>query len=130
MVRLGATSLLWLSLLLVTYWWVADGGVRDLGGWATGLTSLGRVTGLVSSVLLLVQVVLMARVPRLEAAFGQDRLAHTHRLVGFTSFNLMLAHIVLVTWGYAAGEIGRTPATLWQLVTEYRGMLLLSLIHI
>jgi len=123
-VRLATTSLLWLSLLLVTYWWVGDGGVRDLGGWASGLTSLGRITGLVSSVLLLVQVVLMARVPRLEAAFGQDRLAHTHRLVGFTSFNLMLAHIVLITWGYAAGEVGRTPARLWQLVTEYRGMLL------
>ena len=36
----------------------------------------------------------MARVPLLERAFGQDRLARIHRLVGFTSFNLMLAHIV------------------------------------
>jgi predicted ferric reductase len=123
-VRVVATSLLWLSLLLVTYWWVADGGVRDLGGWAGGLTSTGRITGLVSSVLLLAQVVLMARVPRLEAAYGQDRLAHAHRLVGFTSFDLMVAHVVLVTWGYAAGELGRTPATLWQLVTTYPGMLL------
>ena len=123
-VRLAAASVLWLSLLLVTYWWVADGGVRDLGGWAGGLTSTGRLTGLVASVLLLAQVVLMARVPRLEAAFGQDRLAHLHRLVGFTSFNLMIAHIVLITWGYAAGELGRTPATLWGLVTDYPGMLL------
>ena len=104
-VRLLATSTLWLSLLLVTYWWDADGGIRDLGGWATGLDSLGRLTGLVASVLLLAQVVLMARVPRLEAAYGQDRLAHLHRLVGFTSFNLMLAHIVLITWGYAAGQL-------------------------
>ena len=123
-VRLTAASVLWLSLLLVTYWWVADGGVRDLRGWAGGLTSTGRLTGLVASVLLLAQVVLMARVPRLEAAFGQDRLAHGHRLVGFTSFNLMLAHIVLITWGYAAGELVRTPATLWGLVTDYPGMLL------
>ena len=93
-VRTVAGAALWLSLLLVTYWWVADGGIQDLGGWATGLTSLGRLTGLVASVLLLAQVLLMARVPLLEAAFGQDRLAHLHRLVGFTSFNLMLAHIV------------------------------------
>ncbi len=123
-VRVVATSLLWLSLLLVTFWWVADGGVRDLGGWAGGLTSAGRITGLVSSVLLLAQVVLMARVPRLEAAYGQDRLAHAHRLVGFTSFNLMVAHVVLITWGYAAGELRKTPATLWELVTTYPGMLL------
>jgi predicted ferric reductase len=123
-VRAAAALGLWFALLLVTYWWVADGGVQDFGGWASGLTSLGRLTGLVASVLLLAQVMLMARVPILEAAFGQDRLARIHRLVGFTSFNLMLAHIVAITWGYAAGEWARTPATLWQLVVDYPGMLL------
>src|SRR5690242_21047208 len=85
-VRVLAGSTLWLSLLLVTYWWDRDGGIRDLTGATTGLTSLGRLTGLVASVLLLAQVVLMARVPVLESAYGQDRLAHLHRLVGFTSF--------------------------------------------
>jgi predicted ferric reductase len=123
-IRVLASSILWLSLLLVTYWWELDRGVQDLAGWSTGLTSLGRLTGLVASVLLLVQVVLMARVPRLEAAYGQDRLAHLHRLVGFTSFDLMLAHVVLITWGYAAGQARQTPSTLWQLVTQYPGMLL------
>ncbi|HWD83592.1 MAG TPA: ferric reductase-like transmembrane domain-containing protein, partial [Kribbella sp.] len=123
-VRLGALTALWLSLLLVMYWWVAGGGVQELGGWATGLTSLGRITGLAASVLLLAQVVLMARVPVLEAAFGQDRLARIHRVTGFTSFNLMLAHLVTITWGYAAGELRRTPATLWDLTVDYPGMLL------
>jgi predicted ferric reductase len=123
-VRVAAEGALWLSLLLVTNWWVADRGVQDLGGWATGLTSVGRLTGLVASVLLLAQVVLMARVPVLEGAFGQDRLARRHRLVGFISFNLMLAHIVAITWGYAAGELVRTPATLWDLTVNYPGMLL------
>lgn len=123
-VRLAAVSLLWLSLLLVTYWWVVGGGVQDLGGWASGLTSVGRLSGLAAAVLLLVQVVLMARVPALEAAYGQDRLAHLHRLVGFTSFNLMLLHIVTITWGYAAGELAQTPGTLWDLTFNYPGMLL------
>lgn len=122
--RVGAMAVLWLSLLLVSYWWVVGGGVQELGGWATGLTSLGRLTGLVAAVLLLAQVVLMARVPLLEAAFGQDRLARIHRLVGFTSFNLMLAHLVTITWGYAAGQLSRTPATLWDLTVDYPGMLL------
>jgi predicted ferric reductase len=123
-VRLGALATLWLSLLLVAYWWTADGGVGDLGGWATGLTSVGRLSGLVASVLLLAQVALMARVPALERAFGQDRLAHLHRLVGFTSFDLMLLHVVTITWGYAAGRLLRTPATLWQLTVDYPGMLI------
>jgi predicted ferric reductase len=123
-VRQAAGVLLWLSVLLVTYWWAADRGLQDLGGWAGGLTSLGRLTGLVASVLLLAQVLLMSRVPFLEAAFGQDRLARLHRLVGFTSFNLMLAHIVTITWGYAAGHLTKTPATLWDLTVRYPGMLL------
>ena len=100
------------------------GGVQDLGGWTTGLDSVGRLTGLVASVLLLAQVVLMARVPVLERAFGQDRLARIHRLVGFTSFNLMVTHIVLITWGYALGSVVEVPQTFWNLVVDYPGMLL------
>ncbi len=123
-VRAAARSALWASLLLVTYWWAADRVVQGLGGGGSGLDSVGRLTGLVASVLLLAQVLLMARVPLLEQAYGQDRLARLHRLVGFTSFNLMLAHIVTITWGYAAGELARTPATLWDLVIDYPGMLL------
>ncbi|GAB3774292.1 ferric reductase-like transmembrane domain-containing protein [Nocardioides ginsengisegetis] len=123
-VRQASGALLWLGLLLVTYWWAAGGGIQDLGAWASGLTSVGRLTGLVASVLLLAQVALMARVPRLESAFGQDRLAHLHRIVGFTSFNLMLAHVVTITWGYAGGQLPGTPGTLWNLTVNYPGMLL------
>lgn len=123
-VRAGAVTLLWLALTLLAGWWSAGGGVADLGGWETGLTSLGRLTGLFASLLLLVQVLLMARVPLLERAFGQDRLARLHRLVGFTSFTLLLAHVGLVTWGYAAGRLAATPATFWDLTVTYPGMLL------
>ena len=66
----------------------------------------------------------MARLPQLERAFGQDQLARHHRVVGFTSFNLMVVHVVLITWGYAAGQLGPTPATFWDLITDYPGMLL------
>ena len=52
--RQAAMTGLWAALLLVTYWWVADGGITALAGWATGLTALGQLTGLLASVLLLV----------------------------------------------------------------------------
>jgi predicted ferric reductase len=123
-VRTGAVGVLWSSLLLVSYWWATGGGIQDLTGWETGLTSLGRLTGLLSADLLFVQVLLMARVPALERAFGQDRLAEHHRVVGFTSFFLMVCHVVLITWGYAAAQLSRTPATLWELTVDYPGMLL------
>ena len=123
-VRAGAVALLWSSLLLVTYWWTTGGGVQDLAAWESGPTSVGRLTGLLASDLLLVQVLLMARVPVLERAFGQDRLARQHRIIGFTSSNLLVGHLVLITWGYAAGRLSATPATLWELTVDYPGMLL------
>lgn len=123
-VRWAAVAGLWGSLLFVTYLWVAGGGIQDLGSWETGLNSVGRITGLVASDLLLVQVLLIARIPLLERAFGQDRILRQHRIIGFTSFSLMLAHIVLNTWGYAGGAIAAIPGTFWDLTTTYPGMLL------
>lgn len=66
----------------------------------------------------------MARIPVLERAVGQDRLARWHRWTGFSSFTLMLAHVGLITAGYAAGRIGAVPGTFWDLTTTYPGMLL------
>lgn len=123
-VRIGAAALLVAALGLVTAWWIQDDAATftTLGGGS--FTAAGQLTGLVASVLLLAQVVLMARVPLLERAYGQDELAHVHRLVGFTSFNLMLAHIGLITVGYAAGSLSASPGTFWNLTVDYPGMLL------
>jgi predicted ferric reductase len=123
-VRALAGGLLWSVLLLVTYWWVVAGGVLALTSTAGALTSLGQLTGLLASALMLTQIVLIARVPLLERAFGQDRLLVIHRVVGFTSFSLMLAHVGLITWGYAAGQLSSVPGTFWQLTRDYPGMLL------
>ena len=46
------------------------------------------------------------------------------RVVGFTSFTLLMAHLVLVTWGYAGGSLTASPAMLWNLTVDYPGMLL------
>lgn len=123
-VRHAAVLVLWSSLLLVAYWWAAGGGIAGLAGWTGALDSVGRLAGLIASVLLLAQVLLLARLPVLEHAYGQDRLARTHRLVGFTSFTLMLAHIGLITIGYADGRLRGAWTTFWGLTVDYPGMLL------
>ncbi|WP_210408397.1 ferric reductase-like transmembrane domain-containing protein, partial [Allokutzneria sp. NRRL B-24872] len=87
-------------------------------------SALGRLSGLLASNLLLIQVLLMARIPLLERQFGQDKLARQHRLVGFTSFWLMIAHIVLITAGYASASGSGLLEQGWLLVTTYPGMLL------
>jgi predicted ferric reductase len=114
-----------LSLLVVTALWVSNRGVQQvLGGGPEALSALGRLTGLLASDLLLLQVLLMARVPLVERAFGQDRLARWHRWTGFTSFNLMVAHVVLITIGYAGAAHANAFAELWDMIVSYPGMLL------
>lgn len=121
----AAGSAAFLSLLAVTALWTADRGAQELlAGAPAALTSAGRLTGLLSADLMLIQVVLMARVPLIERRFGQDRLARWHRLAGFASFHLLLAHIVLTTLGYAGTAQEGVLAQFWLLVTAYPGMLL------
>jgi predicted ferric reductase len=114
-----------LSLVVVTALWVAHGGGPDVagGGWpAAG--AIGRLAALWSSDLMLIQVVLMARIPLVERAFGQDALARWHRWTGFASFHLLLAHVVLAVLADAAqagtGVFGQS----WDMVVTYPGMLL------
>lgn len=123
-VRVAAAVALWLGLLLVTYWWVTGGGITGLGQWESGLTSVGRLTGLWAADLLLVQVLLMSRLPPLEHAFGRDRLARIHRVVGLLSCYLMISHIILIIGGYASGQWSAVLGTTWQLITVYGGILL------
>jgi ferredoxin-NADP reductase/DMSO/TMAO reductase YedYZ heme-binding membrane subunit len=124
-VRLGSAMALWLGLLLVTYWWVADGGVTDLAHWVSGLTSLGRLTGLWAADLLLIQVLLMSRLPPLEHAFGRDRLARIHRVVGLSSFlSDDRSHRADHRRLRLRALVRPVLPTTWELITAYGGVLL------
>jgi predicted ferric reductase len=120
-----AAAVAWTSLLVVTALWVGGRGIQGLShGSAAALTSVGRLAGLWSADLLLIQVLLMARLPVLERTIGRDRLVRWHRIVGFTSFDLLVGHVVLITLGYAATDRRGALAEAWNLVTTYPGMLL------
>ncbi|MEO9151254.1 MAG: ferredoxin reductase family protein [Lapillicoccus sp.] len=52
-------------------------------------------TGLWSSNLMILQVLLMARLPWLERAWGREVLTRRHRQLGYWSFWLMILHVLL-----------------------------------
>lgn len=123
--RRAAIGVLWLTSVGVAVLWLAGGGAQELTRLPGGaLASMGRMTGLVSANLLLYQVLLMARVPLFERAFGHDVLTRSHRAVGMWSFWLLVAHIVLLVLGYAADSGMQPLLQLWALVWGYPGMLL------
>ncbi len=85
---------------VITWLWVHGGNITDK---STGdiLTSIGRITGLLSAYLALIQVILLARLPLLERAFGFDRLSIWHRWNGHVCIDLVVAHVIFTVWGYA-----------------------------
>jgi predicted ferric reductase len=82
----------------VGLWWHDTTSVSGLGDW---LTNAGRITGLLAGYAMVVLVALMARIPPLERGIGADRLARWHAMGGRYSVCLVVAHGLLITWGYA-----------------------------
>jgi predicted ferric reductase len=89
------------NALALTWLWYHGGNVTGVKTTGDLLTSVGRITGPQSAYLALVQVVLLARIPPLERAFGLDRLSRWHRWNGFACVDLVVAHVVFTIWGYA-----------------------------
>ncbi|MFD2420607.1 ferredoxin reductase family protein [Amycolatopsis pigmentata] len=104
----------WLfGLLALNGAWATD--VFVLGGGFSGfdapgglLLGLGRLLGLYGALALVLQLVLVARLPWLESRLGMDQLTAWHRWSGFWVLWLVLAHVVFITLGYAAQD--GTPA--------------------
>jgi predicted ferric reductase len=69
---------------------------------------LGRWLGLHLALVMILQLVLIARLPWLDRRIGMDRLTCWHRWTGFTLFWLVLLHPAFVLLGYAR-EYDSTP---------------------
>jgi predicted ferric reductase len=63
--------------------------------------ALGRLAGLLVGSGVLLQLVLVSRLPWIEPSMGCDRLYRWHRRLGFFVGSLFLAHPALLTVGYA-----------------------------
>ncbi|MGW3302817.1 ferredoxin reductase family protein [Streptomyces rubiginosohelvolus] len=87
----GATAVLAL-------WWSNTSSVVGPADWLTGA---GRITGLLAGYACAVLLLLMARIPFLDHRIGTDRLARWHALGGRCTISLIIAHTLLIIWGYS-----------------------------
>jgi hypothetical protein len=85
--------------------------------------ALGRLAGLLAAYAMVIVVLLVARVPQLERAIGQDRLVAWHRRLGPWPLYLLLAHGVLITVGYARQAGDGVLHQFGQLLLTYPGIL-------
>jgi len=124
--RLAGWGLALLALAnagVVVSLWLASGGPDDVHDLSSGLASAGRVAGLLGAYLVLVELLLLARIPLLERIYGFERLATAHRINGRVAISLLLAHAALITAGYTLGDKISLPAQVERLITGYPGVI-------
>ncbi|TXN32804.1 ferredoxin reductase family protein [Lacisediminihabitans profunda] len=96
---------LWLSSAVAVALFLVSGGTARFGSVSDAVTSVGIMTGLVGTNLVLAMFILAARVPFIDRAVGHDRAIAVHRALGKPAFYLLLSHgvILLVGYGLASG---------------------------
>lgn len=110
------------ALAVVGLWWANNPG-GSLHSFADRVTAAGRITGLLGTYLILIQIVLMARVPWLDRSVGTDRLAAWHRSNGQYTVTLLIAHTFLILWGYAGSDRRSPIAETSTLIRSYPDVL-------
>ncbi|HZD97609.1 MAG TPA: ferredoxin reductase family protein, partial [Micromonosporaceae bacterium] len=119
------TLLLVLAIGLVTiigFWWHQT-SASEVGDTAGELTAGGRLAGLVGGYLLLVQVLLMSRVPIIDRASSGARQSRWHRDLGVYVVIVVAAHVALITLGYAASSKVGVWHEVWTLLTTYQDLI-------
>ncbi len=106
---------------ILLMWW-HDG--PDLGNPGDVITSAGDVCGLLAGYGVVVQVALMARLPPVERGVGADRLARWHGRNGRWVVCILIAHALLIIWGYAVSANAPVTSEAWSVVTTQPDVLM------
>ena len=94
--------------LCVVGMWSVHGGVAKLtNGWSQAWTSITSLSGLLTSAVALLALVLVGRPLSLERRFGLDRMFVWHRILGDSMGLLLGVHVVAgtIAWASSSGWI-------------------------
>jgi predicted ferric reductase len=80
-------------------WWQGSGA--DVVSGTQRLIALGRLFGLLAAFSILLEVLLMSRLPFMERNFGMEETITLHRLNGYAVLLSISAHVVFLVVGYA-----------------------------
>lgn len=100
MLKKLSISLFFVNLILIlVFWWLGSSKILFGGGM---FIALGRLAGLLAEFLILVELVLISRIPFVEKSFGFDKLNKIHRGIGYGLLIGVISHPLFLTIGYAS----------------------------
>jgi Predicted ferric reductase len=88
----------------------------------TVLVAAGRIIGMVGGFILLVQILLMSRLGWVERWIGAQEVLIWHRELGSSLLVVVLAHVFLSIFGYAASDGSSAVHETWAMATLYEDM--------
>jgi predicted ferric reductase len=97
------------NLLIVEVLFVTSGWGKN------SLLSVGKFFGLHAALIMMLQLILVARLPWLDRRIGMDRLTSWHRWTGFTLLWTVVLHSTFVVLGYASLDKASPVATFLSL---------------
>jgi predicted ferric reductase len=109
------------ALIVLALWWQDTASPHGLGAWLTGA---GEILGLLAGYGVVILVALMARLPPLERGIGSDRLARWHAMGGRYVVSIVVAHGLLIVWGYAVTAHHNVVSESATLLTQYPDVLM------
>ena len=119
--RQGRTFLLaafWLVIAISLALWWLNTPARSINDTSSLFLAIGRITGMVGGVVLLLQILTMSRVGWLERWIGAHDLIVWHRELGGYLLIMVLIHVAATIVGYAAGAQTPILAETWSMISS------------
>jgi len=101
-------TILILNFYLILYFWFTNSSYL-ISGTSNGhlLIAFGRLAGLLSEFLILIQLLLISRFTFIERQYGFDKLISIHKKIGFFLGIFLISHPLLLSIGYSlSGNTG------------------------
>ncbi len=89
------------TVIFVIASFLIDGGLANITDIPSALGAFSRLTALVATDLLLIQMILVARVPWLDRLYGHDRTTIAHKKLGKPVLYIIIAHFLASLIQYA-----------------------------
>ena len=92
------------------------------------LTTIGRATGIVAATMMMIQLLVIARIPAVERRLGHDRAALLHGRLGRIGFFVIGVHIITLILGYGARTHTGWWNQAWTFLLRFSTQMTLSVI--
>ncbi len=110
-------TIAWSIVMAMLVMFLIDGGLKDITDLPTALGAISRLTSLLGTALLLIQMLLIARIPWIDKFYGHDGATVTHKKLGKSVLYLISAQFLASFIQYAINDGKDVLTTLWSLMT-------------